>query len=119
MISSQYGKSKAQPIASTSAVVGIVYRRLYEHAFGFNVVKRRTMTRTSLCPCLDAVSANSILKRLTKWIGAVVYQVCHKGVCKEVTNEYGQQVTTGELHEWFQKGGNELLIRIAEGNCHC
>ena len=56
-------------------------------------------------------------ERLTKCISAVVYQVCQKGVCKEVTNEYGQQVTTSELHEWFQKGGNEL--RIAEGDCHC
>lgn len=54
---------------------------------------------------------------MTKCISAAVYQVCQKGVCKKVTNEYGQRVTTSELHEWFQKGGNKL--RIAEGNCHC
>ena len=55
-------------------------------------------------------------ERLTKCTRAVVYPVS-EGVYKEVTNEYGQQVTTSELHKWFQKGGNEL--RIAEGNRHC
>ena len=114
-------KSKAQPIAGTFAVVGIVYRRLYEHAFGFNVVKRRTMTRSSLYPCLDAVSANSIVKALDKVDRCSRPSSVSEGRVqrgdKRVWPASDYWRTARMVSERYLTGGNELSI--AEGNCYC